>query len=73
LEELNAALRSWLDGYYHTREHGSTKEPPKQRFESSDKPRKRLPLTELNELFLWEEQRTVDNVNAGAKIPNIIV
>ncbi|MFK7691643.1 hypothetical protein [Paenibacillus sp. HJGM_3] len=20
LEELNAALRSWLDGYYHTRE-----------------------------------------------------
>jgi transposase InsO family protein len=60
LEELNAALRSWLDGYYHIREHGSTKQPPMQRFEASDKPRKRLPLTELNELFLWEEQRTAD-------------
>jgi len=57
---LNAALRSWLDGYYHVREHGSTKQSPKAWFETGDKPRKRLPLTELNELFLWEETRTVD-------------
>ena len=60
LEELNAALRSWLDGYYHTREHGSTKRSPQTRFESSLKPRKRKPLVELNELFLWEETRKVD-------------
>jgi putative transposase len=26
LEALNAAFRSWLDGYYHVREHGSTKQ-----------------------------------------------
>jgi transposase InsO family protein len=60
LEELNAALRSWLDGYYHAREHGSTKQSPRARFEASLKPRKRKPLVELNELFLWEETRKVD-------------
>lgn len=60
LEELNKALRSWLDGYYHERLHGSTKQTPRERFEASKKPRKRKPLHELNELFLWEEARTVD-------------
>jgi len=60
LEEVNAALRSWLDGYYHAREHGSTKQSPQVRFDASQKPRKRKSLLELNELFLWEEQRTVD-------------
>lgn len=60
LEELNAALRSWLDGYYHAREHGSTKQSPKTRFETSGKPRKRLPLVDLNEMFLWEEERTAN-------------
>ncbi|RXZ84037.1 hypothetical protein EBB07_02760 [Paenibacillaceae bacterium] len=60
LEALNTALRSWLDGYYHTRENGSTKQSPRERFEASQRPRKRLPLVELNELFLWEETRKVD-------------
>jgi putative transposase len=60
LGALNAALRSWLEGYYHAREHGSTKQTPRARFEASRKPRKRKPLLELNELFLWEEQRTAD-------------
>ena len=60
LEELNATLRSWLDGYYHIREHGSTKMSPRERFEASTKSRKRKPLHELNELFLWEEERKVD-------------
>lgn len=60
LEELNAALRSWLDGYYHEREHSSTKQSPKARFEASERPRQRKPLEELNELFLWEEERSVD-------------
>lgn len=60
LEALNAALRSWLDGYYHVREHGSTKQSPRARFEASTKTRKRKLLTELNELFLWEETRKVD-------------
>lgn len=60
LEELNASLRSWLDGYYHTREHGSTKQSPQKRFEASGKPRKRLPLVDLNDMFLWEEERTAN-------------
>lgn len=60
LEELNATLRSWLDGYYHTREHGSTKQSPMERFVASSKVRKRMPLVDLNELFLWEETRKVD-------------
>lgn len=60
LEELNATLRSWLDGYYHIRVHGSTNQSPRERFEASTKSRKRKPLLELNELFLWEEDRKVD-------------
>ncbi|WP_281889594.1 DDE-type integrase/transposase/recombinase [Paenibacillus sp. YYML68] len=60
LEDVNQALRSWLDGYYHLRVHSSTKQTPHERFEASTKARKRRPLTELNEMFLWEEERTVD-------------
>jgi putative transposase len=40
--------------------HGSTKQSPRERFEASQRPRKRKSLLELNELFLWEEERTVD-------------
>lgn len=60
LEELNHALRSWLDGYCHQRVHGSTRQTPRERFGASSKPRKRKSLLELNELFLWEEKRTAD-------------
>jgi len=60
LEELNSTLRSWLDGYYHERVHGSTKRAPREKFESSGRKLKRKSLTELNELFLWEETRSVD-------------
>jgi putative transposase len=63
LEELNSALRAWLDGYYHERIHGSTKCSPREKFEASDRARKRKPLTELNELFLWEETRSVDKAS----------
>jgi putative transposase len=63
LEELNGALRAWLDGYYHERIHGSTKRSPREKFEASERMRKRKPLTELNELFLWEETRSVDKAS----------
>lgn len=53
-------MRAWLDGYYHERIHGSTKRSPREKFEASVRARKRRPLTELNELFLWEETRSVD-------------
>ena len=31
LAQLNAGLAAWLDGYYHLREHGSTKQTPRAR------------------------------------------
>ena len=60
LEELNQALLAWLDGYYHLRVHGSTKERPKTRLEASSRAPRRLPLTELTDIFLWEDKRAAD-------------
>lgn len=60
LEELNRALAAWLDGYYHLRKHGSTGVSPKTRLESSQRKTVRVSAEELTEIFLWEEERTVD-------------
>lgn len=60
LAELNAALAAWLDGYYHIREHGSTKQSPRDRLAACKREMRRKTLAELTEIFLWEEQRTVD-------------
>jgi putative transposase len=60
LEDLNQGLAAWLEGYYHIREHGSTKQPPKVRAEASKRVPRRVTLAELTEIFLWEETRKVD-------------
>jgi hypothetical protein len=60
LAELNAALAAWLDGYYHIREHGSTKQSPKARLSSCNRELRRKTLAELTDIFLWEEGRTAD-------------
>lgn len=60
LEELNQALTAWLEGYYHLRVHGSTKEKPKSRLESSSRDPRRVSVMELTEIFLWQEERTAD-------------
>jgi len=60
LEQLNQALASWIDGYYHERIHGSTKQPPKVRAAVSQRKPRRKTLAELTEIFLWEETRKVD-------------
>lgn len=60
LPELNAALAAWLDGYYHIREHSSTKQSPRDRLIACTRPIRRKTLAELTEIFLWEEKRTVD-------------
>jgi len=60
LEELNRALSAWLDGYYHVRVHGGTGETPKARLEKSRREPRRIPVTELIDIFLWEEERKVD-------------
>lgn len=60
LPELNAALAAWIDGFYHHREHGSTKQTPHMRLTSSSRELRRKTLGELTDVFLWEEKRTVD-------------
>mgnify|MGYP000872136004 FL=1 len=60
LEELNQALAAWLDGYYHLRVHGGTKEKPKSRLESSSRKPRRVSVTELTDIFLWQEERKAD-------------
>lgn len=60
LEQLNQGLAAWIEGYYHIREHGSTKQPPKVRAESSSRKPRRATLAELMDIFLWEETRKVD-------------
>lgn len=60
LEQLNQALAAWVDGYYHEREHGSTKQPPRVRLTSSQREPKRKTHAQLTEIFLWEESRKVD-------------
>src|SRR5690606_23917001 len=60
LRELNAALSAWIEGYYHLRTHGSTKQSPRARLATCSREMRRKTLEELTEIFLWEEQRTVD-------------
>jgi transposase InsO family protein len=60
LAELNEALASWVDGYYHRRKHGTTKETPAVRMAGCTRPIRRKTFSELNEIFLWEEERQAD-------------
>jgi len=60
LGQLNQALASWIDGYYHERVHGSTKQSPRMRLAASSREPKRKTHAELTEVFLWEESRKVD-------------
>lgn len=60
LEQLNEALASWVDGYYHRRKHGSTGQTPLERLSKSQRSLRRKTITELTEIFLWEEDRKAD-------------
>lgn len=60
LDELNRALAAWLDGYYHLRKHGSTGVSPKARLDGSSRKTTRISAEKLTDIFLWEEERTVD-------------
>lgn len=70
LADLNAAFTIWLDGYYHTRVHGTTHEPPLTRHAASKKEVKRVSMVELNTIFLWEETRTVDKTDCVSLMGN---
>jgi putative transposase len=58
LQQLNMYLRSWIEAY-DTRVHRTTKQTPKQRFEAKADHIRHLSAQELQQLFLWEEERTV--------------
>lgn len=60
LPELNQALMSWVEGYYHHRKHGSTGQTPLERASRTQRRIPRKTITELTEIFLWEDERTVD-------------
>lgn len=70
LGELNEGFQAWLDAYYHERKHGGTDEPPRQRFDLNRTVCKTPSLLELNEVFLWEEKRTVDKTSCVSLMGN---
>ncbi len=63
LKDLNQALWAWVDGFYHVRIHGTTREAPAARLARF--PSTPLPYTksELRRLFFVEETRKVDKAN----------
>ena len=60
LQELNEAFQAWLEGYYHQRKHGSTGETPSERYQRDMTSPRRISVMDLSDVFLWEEERTVD-------------
>lgn len=60
LADLNGAWTAWVDGFYHERTHGSTKQSPRVRAAACTREMKRKTHAELTEVFLWEETRKVD-------------
>ena len=60
LEELNQFLWAWIKDVYHAREHSSTKETPKARWDAGAGQVRYPEPGQLVDLFLWEETRQVD-------------
>lgn len=60
LADLNGAWTAWVDGFYHERTHGSTKQSPRIRAAASKREMRRKTHAELTEVFLWEDTRKVD-------------
>lgn len=60
LAELNTFLWAWLDKVYHTRKHSTTKHSPRDLWEAEAERMRVVPPEKLVDIFLWEEERTVD-------------
>lgn len=71
LEQLNQKFTAWLDGYYHERRHGTTKQTPKARLATGSRQVRRKTLAELTEIFLWEENRKVDKTGCVQLMGNV--
>ncbi|GAB6174332.1 hypothetical protein JCM15765_38100 [Paradesulfitobacterium aromaticivorans] len=70
LKQLNEAFTAWLDGYYHLRKHGSTGQSPRERAAGLKRTMRQVPMVELNEIFLWEEDRKVDKTGCVSVFGN---
>jgi len=71
LDQLNEALTAWVDGYYHQRRHGATGKTPLERAALTSRQLRRKTITELTEIFLWEDRRKVDKTGCIQLYGNI--
>jgi transposase InsO family protein len=60
LAELNAFFWAWLDNVYHARKHSTTGFTPRQLWEDQAERARTIAPERLVDIFLWEEERTVD-------------
>ena len=70
LPALNIALFSWVDGYYHIRKHGSIGCTTLEKAAARKRVIRRITMTELTEIFLWEESRKVDKTGCVSVFGN---
>jgi transposase InsO family protein len=60
LAELNTFFWAWLDEVYQTRKHSTTKAVPRDLWVAEAERVKVIAPEKLVDIFLWEEERTVD-------------
>ena len=72
LVDLNQALTAWIDGYYHRRVHGSIGKTPLAKVAEGTREPRRMPINELMEVFLWEEERKVDKTGCISLDGNVL-
>ena len=58
LKRLNDYLTAWVEGTYHVRPHSATKQPPLERWDDFNPPRRRPTAEQIQRLFwLWERRK----------------
>ena len=72
LTDLNHALTAWIDGYYHRRVHGGIGKTPLEKAAEGTREPRRMPITELMEVFLWQEERKVDKTGCISLDGNVL-
>jgi transposase InsO family protein len=70
LEDLNRLFWAWLEEAYHHRVHTATGQRPAERFAHGPGTLRRPEPTELEHIFLWQEERVVDKTSCVALLGN---
>lgn len=60
IEKLNTFFWGWLDSFYHKRKHSTTGQTPEERWKSEVGKVRTIEPEKLVDVFLWEEERTVE-------------